>query len=138
MFPLRSRNNRWIKPVSVGAAMADMALLLIIFFMTTTSAQPPRAIEITPPEGLVEPAQNQIIKITISKNKEFFYNDQPVTSDQIGEIMGRSGLSRNTPVSINADRNLDYSVIASLIEVLQNREFLNVTFLAEEKTGKDR
>ncbi len=140
MFDMETRGNlaKWIKPISVGAAMADMALLLLVFFMATTTTEPPRGVEVEPPVGIVEPAEQEGINITVSADGACYLDGELMTLENIGDILALRAYEKVTPVSITADRNLDYQMISDLLKKLQSGDFLNVTFMAEEGSGAIR
>ena len=56
-----------LKPVSIGSAMADMALLLLVFFMATTTTEPPRGVEVELPKALTQGAEQDSLYITVSR-----------------------------------------------------------------------
>ncbi|MDH5718244.1 MAG: biopolymer transporter ExbD [Spirochaetia bacterium] len=123
-----------VKSVSVGAAMADMAMLLLIFFMTTTTTEPPQGVELDPPAGIVKSAEQESLYITVSKFGQYYCDGEPVTLERIKDILALRSYEKETPVSITADKNLKYQYISELLKTLQEGDFLNVTFMAEEKS----
>jgi len=130
------RRKKWAKPINVGAAMADMAMLLLVFFMTTTTTEPPKGVEVEPPAGVVQPAEQESLYITVSKYGNYYCDGEPATLDSIRDILALRGYEKDTPVSITADKNLNYNLISDLLKVLQEGDFLNITFMAEEKITK--
>ena len=124
-----------VKSVSVGAAMADMAMLLLIFFMTTTTTEPPQGVELDPPAGIVKSAEQESLYITVSKFGRYYCDGEPVTLERIKDILALRSYEKETPVSITADKNLEYKIISKLLKTLQEGDFLNVTFMAEEKSS---
>ncbi len=122
-----------VKPVTVGAAMADMAMLLLVFFMTTTTTEPPAGVDVEPPSGYVQPAEQESLYITVSTEGALYCDGQAVTMQALRNILAFRAHEKETPVSITADKNLDYGIVSGLLKTLQQSGFLNVTFMAEEK-----
>lgn len=132
----RDAKKRGVREISVGAAMADMAMLLLVFFMTTTTTEPPKGVEVEPPSGVVEPAEQESLYITISKQGLYYCDGEPATLDSIRDTLALRAHEKETPVSITADKALDYSYISNLLAVLRQGDFLNVTFMAQERPGQ--
>ncbi|MES0490152.1 MAG: biopolymer transporter ExbD [Leptospirales bacterium] len=133
----RQRNRNWLRSISSGAAMADLALLLMVFFMTTTVTDPPRSFELEPPSGNVEPAEQQNIKISIDRYGVYYLNGERRELEEIYNFLVSRSYEKDTPVTITADKNLKYSIISALTGTLQDADFLNFTFIAEEKTPQN-
>ncbi len=126
-------NKAGVKSISVGAAMADMAMLLLVFFMTTTTTEPPKGVDVEPPSGLVEPAEQESLYITISRQGQYYCDGEAINLDNIRDLLALRAYEKEIPVSITADKNLDYSFVSDLMDVLKEGDFLNVTFMAEER-----
>ena len=120
-----------IKMISLGSAMADIALLLLIFFMVATTSEPPKGIDVELPTAKTEGADQDSIYITIAKDGRVFYDGNFVTLDNLGILLGQRQSEKNTVVALTADKDLDYSQIQKVMSVLQDRDFLNVVFMAQ-------
>lgn len=122
-----------LKTVSIGAAMADMALLLLVFFMATTSTEPPKGVEVELPKAMTKGAEQDSLYITISNRGRLFFDGKPTSLKLLNDQLAMRGGELNRPVAVTADRNLDYSVISSVLEVLRDNEFLNIVFMSEPR-----
>ncbi len=122
-----------LKMVSLGASMADMALLLLVFFMATTTTEPPKGVEVEVPRAKTVGAEQDSIYISISGRGNYYFEGMEVSLEELkNRLLMRSG-ERDRTVAITADRYLDYRVVASLLEILQENEFLNIVFMSEPR-----
>lgn len=135
---MRTRTSfiKKIQFISIGSAMADMALLLLIFFMASTSSEPPQGVSVDIPRGYTESADQDSFYLTVSKNGELYLDGQKMTKEElVSELTMRQG-ERDRTVSITADREMPYKEIKELLYLLQKEDFLNVVFMAEPSQGE--
>ncbi len=127
-----------LKPISFGAAMADMALLLLVFFMATTSTDRPKVVEVSLPIAQTEGAEQDSLYITISKNGDLYFDDSPVTIQELRYNLEMRQGEKDRIISITADKSLDYEVVAQVLLLLQEQDFLNVVFMSESKEDQKK
>ncbi len=120
-----------LKPISFGAAMADMALLLLIFFMASTSTEPPKGVEVNLPKAQTEGAEQDSVYVTISHKGELYFDGDPVTLQQLHDHLAMRQSESDRIISVTADKSLDYEVVARVLNVLREQNFLNVVFMSE-------
>ncbi len=120
-----------LKPISFGAAMADMALLLLVFFMASTSTDPPKGVEVDLPKARTEGAEQDSVYVTISHKGELYYDGNPVTLQQLHDHLAMRQSESDRIISITAEKSLNYEVVAQVLNVLQEQNFLNVVFMSE-------
>ena len=125
-----------LKFVSIGSAMADMALLLLIFFMAATSTEPPKGVEVELPESVTEGAEQDTLYLTISNKNRVYLDGKEVNYDQLNDELSIRQSEKDRVVSITADRNLDYKDISVVLEILKAQEFLNVVFMSQPRPGE--
>ena len=78
---LRSRNK-----VSANfnmSSMTDIVFLLLIFFMLTSTLVSPNALKLLLPNSKAKTLEKQTISISITKDVEFYINENPVTQNTI-------------------------------------------------------
>ncbi len=132
-----TRKRRW-QAVSVGAAMADMAMLLLVFFMATTSTEPPKGVEVELPRARTEGVEQDSIYISMGRQGRLFYEGRQVSPDELkDQLMMRRG-EKDRVVALTADKNLEYSKIKKILDVLREVEFLNVVFMSEPRDDKGK
>jgi biopolymer transport protein ExbD len=122
-----------LKPISIGSAMADMALLLLIFFMATTSTEPPKGVDVEVPVAKTQGAEQDSIYLTIGKKGSIYVDGQIVDLIQLGDVLGTRQGEKDRVVSITADKSLDYKTVKSVLSVLQEQDFLNIVFMSKER-----
>ena len=78
---LRSRNK-----VSANfnmSSMTDIVFLLLIFFMLTSTLVSPNALKLLLPSSKAKTLEKQTISISITKDIDFYINEQKVTATSI-------------------------------------------------------
>ena len=125
-----------LKPVAIGSAMADLALLLLIFFMATTTTEPPKGVDVDLPQSVTKGAEQDKIYITVSRTGEYYFEGNRVSIQQLNDSLAMRQTEKDRVVAITADKNLNYSVINELIEVLRDQDFLNVLFMSQPRREK--
>ncbi len=123
-----------LKPVSIGSAMADMALLLLIFFMATTTTEPPKGVEVDLPRGKTAGAEQDSIYITIARNGGVYFDGKKVTYDQLRSNLTMRSHESDRVVSLTADKNLNYEEISYVLNMLRDQNFLNIVFMSQPKS----
>ncbi len=129
------RNNsilRKLKPVAIGSAMADMALLLLVFFMASTTTEPPKGVEVNLPVAVTQGAEQDSIYITIAADGNIYFEGSEVSPDALNDYLAMRKSEKDRVVALTADRNLDYNVVREVLEILQQQNFLNVVFMSEQ------
>ena len=128
-----------LKLISLGSAMADMALLLLVFFMATTSTEPPKGVEVDLPDAQTEGAEQDSLYISISNSGGIYFDGKKSSLQELkDDLMLRGGEIEKT-VAITADKNLDYRTVRSVLDLLQEMDFLNIIFMSIPKeSGNDR
>ncbi len=122
-----------LKPVAIGSAMADMALLLLVFFMASTTTEPPKGVEVQLPVAVTRGAEQDSIYITIAGNGAIYFEGSKVTADTLNDFLAMRQSEKDRVVALTADRNLQYSVVNEVMNILQQQGFLNVVFMSEQK-----
>lgn len=127
-----------MKPISIGASMADLAMLLLIFFMTATSTEPPQGAEVELPKAKTEGAEQDSLYVTLSKDNRLYFDGRVVNNDEFQDLLQIRKSERDRVVAVTADKNLRYEDVNRLLKVLQQNDFLNVVFMSESKEGASK
>ena len=125
-----------LKPVSIGASMADMALLLLVFFMSTTTTEPPKGVDVELPHATVKGAEQDSIYLTIGSDARIYYEGKNINYNQLQDNLVMRQSEKDRVVSITADKNLEYDEVAKVLKILQDNDFLNVVFMAQDRNVK--
>ncbi|MFH1380056.1 MAG: biopolymer transporter ExbD [bacterium] len=123
-----------LKPIPIGSAMADMALLLLIFFMASTSTEPPKGVEVDLPKARVQGAEQDSLYVTIGKDGSIYFDGKQVSLEEMRDLLAMRSGESDRIVSVTADKNLTYQIIFRALEVFQEQNFLNVVFMSEQRS----
>ena len=129
---------RKLKIVSVGSAMADLAMLLLVFFMATTTTEPPKGVDVELPQAETQGAEQDSLYITISINGELYFDGKKVTIEELQDSLAMRQSEKDRIMSITADKNLNYETIAEVLKILQQQEFFNVVFMSQPRAKVSR
>jgi biopolymer transport protein ExbD len=78
---LRSRNK--VTPNFNMSSMTDIVFLLLIFFMLTSTLVSPNALKLLLPSSKAKTLEKQTISISITKDIQFYINENPVLENTI-------------------------------------------------------
>lgn len=133
---LSSRFLKKLRPFSLGASAADMAMLLLVFFMATTSTEPPKGVTVELPQAVTQGAEQDSIYISISKEGALYFDGKESSIDDIKDQLAIRQNEKDRIVSITADKDLQYALVANVINVLRKYDFLNVVFISQPREEK--
>jgi biopolymer transport protein ExbD len=78
-------------------------------------------------------AEQDNIYITITKQKEIIMDGTTVTFEELNNNLALRQSEKDKVVAIIADKNLNYSLVAELLLVLQDQDFLNIIFMSQPR-----
>ncbi|MEJ5360796.1 MAG: biopolymer transporter ExbD [Spirochaetota bacterium] len=122
-----------LRSFSLGASAADMAMLLLVFFMATTSTEPPKGVTAELPQAVTQGAEQDSIYISISKEGNLYFDGKESSIEDIKDQLAIRQNEKDRIVSITADKDLPYSVVADVINILRQYDFLNVVFISQPR-----
>lgn len=120
-----------LRPFSLGASAADLAMLLLVFFMATTSTEPPKSVEIDLPKSKTESAEQDTLYITLSQRGDIYFDGRLSSIPEIKDQLALRRGEKDRPVSLTADKKLNYSSVSGILNVLKEYDFLNVVFISQ-------
>ena len=110
--------------------LIDLAFALLIIFMVTTPLLE-QTIDVNLP---IEAAKSQpesretFQMITIDRNGIYYWSDQEVTSQQLGDLLDTMAMDAAPPVlSIRADAGLPYQSIVTVIDMIKQRKLSKIS-----------
>lgn len=127
---------RGLKPVAIGTSMADLALLLLVFFMASTSTEPPSGVEVVLPFAETQGAEQESIYITLSRQGEMYVDGRKMSLQDLYDHLAMRHSEKDKIVSVTADKNLEYRIVAEVLSVLRSQDFLNVVFMSQSRKYK--
>ena len=131
--------NRKAKVVSVvpTASMADISFLLLVFFMVTTVFVRYRGLPVRMPAAeKIEKLENRriVTHIWIDGQGVIRIEEQDIGLDQVAKIMNRKMIQDpRTIVSIKADADAEFGLIADVLEEQRKAEALRVNFATNQE-----
>ncbi len=111
--------------------MADLAMLLLIFFMTTTTTEPPQGVDVTLPKAKTEGTEQDSVYITIGNNGAIYLDSNMINLEQLQDNLAMRQSEKDRVVAVTADKDLPYSTVQKVLDVLRDQDFLNVVFMSE-------
>ncbi|MGO4550971.1 ExbD/TolR family protein [Lysobacter sp. 2RAF19] len=118
--------------------LVDVMLVLLIIFMITAplmshkvKVELPKANldKIEEPKLIVQP-----ITITVSDAGNLYWNDQPITKDQIESRLSVEAQKTPQPaINVRGDRTTKYRIVQQVVQVAQNQGMRKVGFVAEKE-----
>ncbi|MBN98555.1 MAG: biopolymer transporter ExbD [Gemmatimonadetes bacterium] len=131
--------NRKAKVVAAvpTASMADISFLLLVFFMVTTVFVRYRGLPVRMPAAeKIEKLENRriVTHIWIDGQGVIRIEEQDIGLDQVAKIMNRKMIQDpRTIVSIKADADAEFGLIADVLEELRKAEALRVNFATNQE-----
>ncbi len=118
-------------------SLVDVTLcLLIIFMLTAPYIQ--GGIEVNLPETETrEVVVEEGPIITVTKNRQIFFAEDPVTMAQMEERLATYLPDRETiPVYVRADEELPYGFVLKVMAAVERLGFLNLSLVADQEIGE--
>src|SRR4030095_14666683 len=118
--------------------LVDVMLVLLIIFMITAPLMSHKVKVDLPQANLkdleAKPMVVQPITITVTEQGNLFWNDQPITKDQIGSRLSvEAQKPPQPPINVRGDRTTKYRVVQEVVQVAQNQGMRKVGFVAGEE-----
>ena len=119
--------------------LVDVMLVLLIIFMITAPLMSHK-VKVDLPKATLEhldrdkPIVVQPITITVSDAGNLYWNDQPITKDQIESRLSVEAQKTPQPaINVRGDRTTKYRVVQEVVQVAQNQGMRKVGFVAEKE-----
>src|SRR6478735_2802470 len=82
----------------------------------------------------VTPLVIQPITITVTEQGNLYWNDQPITKDQIESRLSVEAQKTPQPaINVRGDRTTKYRVVQEVVQIAQNQGMRKVGFVAEKE-----
>jgi biopolymer transport protein ExbD len=119
--------------------LVDVMLVLLIIFMITAPLMSHK-VKVELPQANLEhldrdkPMVVQPITIAVTEEGNLFWNDQPITKDQIESRLSVEAQKTPQPaINVRGDRTTKYRVVQEVVQVAQNQGMRKVGFVAEKE-----
>ncbi|HVQ32345.1 MAG TPA: biopolymer transporter ExbD [Lysobacter sp.] len=118
--------------------LVDVMLVLLIIFMITAPLMSHKVKVELPQANLrdieAKPMVVQPITITVTEQGNLYWNDQPITKDQIeSRLSVEAQKTPQPPINVRGDRTTKYRVVQEIVQVAQNQGMRKVGFVAEKE-----
>ena len=118
--------------------LVDVMLVLLIIFMITAPLMSHK-VKVELPQANLDvlketPIVVQPITITVSDAGNLYWNDQPITKDQIESRLSVEAQKTPQPaINVRGDKTTKYRVVQQVVQVAQNQGMRKVGFVAEKE-----
>ena len=110
--------------------LIDLAFALLIIFMVTTPLLE-QTIDVNLPIEAAKPqseSRETFQSITIDQGGNYFWSDQNVTQQQLGDLLDTLAADKDPPVlSIRADAKLPYQRVITVIDMIKQRNLSKIS-----------
>ncbi len=126
---------RSLSEINITSLVDVMMCLLIIFMMTAPYIQ--GGVEVNLPEA----ATREVIVqegpvITITNNRQIFYDEQTVTMAEMAQRLEPLLPRKATvPIYLRADEELPYGFVLKVMAAIEKLGFTNLSLMAEQELG---
>ena len=104
------------------SSMTDIVFLLLIFFMLTSSFITPSGLPVNLPTSKSSAIVMQKVSVTISKELNYYVDDQPISKNQLEGILRNSLNGEKGAVVLHCDKTVpveDLVHVASIATMLE-------------------
>lgn len=110
--------------------LIDLAFALLIIFMITTPLLE-QTIEVNLPVERSKPQderQDDFQSVAINRAGQYFWGDEPVTREQLGDLLDTMAMDPAPPVlSIRADAALPYQQVITVVDMIKQRQLSKIS-----------
>ena len=119
---LRSRNK-----VSANfnmSSMTDIVFLLLIFFMLTSTLVSPNALKLLLPSSKAKTLEKQTISISITKDIDFYINENKVTAASIEQELKLLIKNEKEPaIILNTDKTVAIEHVVKVMDIAYRNKY---------------
>ena len=119
---LRSRNK-----VSANfnmSSMTDIVFLLLIFFMLTSTLVSPNALKLLLPSSKAKTLEKQTISISITKDIDFYINENKVTAESIEQELKLLIKNEKEPaIILHTDKTVAIEHVVKIMDIAYRNKY---------------
>jgi biopolymer transport protein TolR len=119
--------------------LVDVVLVLLVIFMLTAPILQ-SGIEVNLPKThTVKVVRNEKVVITIDKAQNLYVGNDAVNINALGSIVQQKlNGSADTPVYLRADQGVPFSVVAEVMDVLEQAKVTNLSIVTQPLRTKSK
>lgn len=110
--------------------LIDLAFALLIIFMVTTPLLE-QTIDVNLPVETSRPqseSKEAFQTITIDRAGKYYWSDQDVTLQQLGDLLDTAAMDADPPVlSIRADAEIPYQKVVTVLDMIKQRKLSKIS-----------
>ena len=119
---LRSRNK--VTPNFNMSSMTDIVFLLLIFFMLTSTLVSPNALKLLLPSSKAKTLEKQTISISITKDIQFYINENPVLENTIEqELKLIINNEREPAIILHTDKSVAIEHVVKVMDIAYRNKY---------------
>lgn len=111
----------------------DIMLVLLVIVLTTATfvAKGIIPVDLSESKSAKQMKNKKTLVITIKLNNEIFFDkDRVVASDIVNKLRN---FKRDTPISINCDKNSKFEYFVKVIDILKQEGYTNLGIITEDE-----
>ena len=119
---LRSRNK--VTPNFNMSSMTDIVFLLLIFFMLTSTLVSPNALKLLLPSSKAKTLEKQTISISITKDIDFYINENKVTAASIEQELKLLINNETEPaIILHTDKTVAIEHVVKVMDIAYRNKY---------------
>jgi biopolymer transport protein ExbD len=119
---LRSRNK--VTPNFNMSSMTDIVFLLLIFFMLTSTLVSPNALKLLLPSSKAKTLEKQTISISITKDIDFYINENKVTATSIEQELKLLINNETEPaIILHTDKTVAIEHVVKVMDIAYRNKY---------------
>ena len=119
---LRSRNK--VTPNFNMSSMTDIVFLLLIFFMLTSTLVSPNALKLLLPSSKAKTLEKQTISISITKDIQFYINENPVLENTIEQELKLIINNEQEPaIILHTDKSVAIEHVVKIMDIAYRNKY---------------
>ena len=119
---LRSRNK--VTPNFNMSSMTDIVFLLLIFFMLTSTLVSPNALKLLLPSSKAKTLEKQTISISITKDIQFYINENPVLENTIEQKLKLIINNEQEPaIILHTDKSVAIEHVVKVMDIAYRNKY---------------
>jgi len=119
---LRSRNK--VNANFNMSSMTDIVFLLLIFFMLTSTLVSPNALKLLLPSSKAKTLEKQTISISITKDIDFYINEQKVTAASLEQTLKLLINNEAEPaIILHTDKTVAIEHVVKVMDIAYRNKF---------------
>ena len=106
------------------SSMTDIVFLLLIFFMLTSTLVSPNALKLLLPSSKAKTLEKQTISISITKDIDFYINEQKVTAANLEQSLKLLVTNEAEPaIILHTDKTVDIEHVVKVMDIAYRNKY---------------